>query len=123
MRTQVGKPLQRAETLKKMKKCPCGKSHDMDHPHFTTKKYLEEKGSQVTNKGYKTAHEKADKQEKAKYPKAYEDLKQQVRKIPKGQLLGKVEKGKIEVSKKVPKSERNEVAYHEASEKKSLKLK
>lgn len=105
-----------------MKKCSCGKSHDSDHPHFTTKRFLEEKGSQVTKKGYKTAHEEADKKEKAKYPKTYEDLKQQVRKIPKGQLLGKVEKGKIEVSKKVPKSEREEVAYHESIEKKRLKL-
>jgi hypothetical protein len=95
--------------------------HSTDHPHFKTVKWAEEKGSQVNRKHYATSHEKADQAEKKAYPSGYEDLKNLVRKVPKGELLGKVsKKGTIEVSKMVPSKERREVAYHEATEIDSL---
>lgn len=82
---------------------------------------IKKKGFPLTDKKYKTSHEEADIAEKKKYPKGYKELKNIDEKISKNQLIGKNTKtGKIEVSKKVPKKLRNEVAFHEKVENKNI---
>lgn len=79
----------------------------------------------TSSKFYKTAHEKADKKEKTKYPKGYEEMKKVDRKVmkkDKKELAGKnLKSGKIEVNKIVPKKLRKEVAYHEKIENREIK--
>jgi hypothetical protein len=63
------------------------------------------------------SHRKADKLEKQKYPKGYKILKHLGNSLGKHELLGEhTSKGKIEISKKVPKAQRKEVAFHERIE-------
>ena len=82
------------------------------------------KGYPVTSNSFSGANSEADVQEKRKYPQGYAKLKKIDKKLPKGQILGHhTKKGKIEVSKKVPKKLRNEVAYHEKVEHKIMKKK
>lgn len=97
-----------------------------------TKKYilkprLSDKGFPQSSKFYKEAHQAADKAEKKAFPKDYEKMKKVDAKLPRHELAGKnFPSGKIEVSKKVPKQYRNEVALHEKVENriaKSLKQK
>lgn len=102
-------------------KCPtCGKQHGKDHPHIVSG--ITDKGFPTHSKGYASAHEQADKAEKKKYPKGYPKLKKLDQEVGKHELIGKNSKsGKIEVSKKVPKSLRKEVAFHEEVENKILR--
>ena len=97
--------------------------HSSDQ-HFSLMKDIEEKGFPTAEKDYEDAHKHADILEKKKYPKGYEKLKKIDNNLPKRQLAGKnLPSGKIEVSKKVPKSLRKEVAFHERVENKYLKSK
>ena len=103
-------------------KCPtCGKQHDSDHPHIMAK--LSEKGFPTKVKGYASAHAAADRAEKKKFPKGYQALKKMdITAGKKHELIGKNTKsGKIEVSEKVPKKLRAEVAYHEKTVNKILR--
>ena len=69
-----------------------------------------------------TAHQEASKAEKKKFPKGYEKLKKLVYKCKPDELLGHETKGgHIEIEKKVPKSLRKEVVFHEKTEHKNLK--
>jgi hypothetical protein len=75
---------------------------------------IKKKGYPTAEKDYATSHEKADKVEKKTYPKGYKKMQKVDDKIPKGELAGThSKKGKIEISKKVPKKLRKEVATHE----------
>lgn len=109
--------------MQKNKCKQCGKEHGPDHPHILSK--LTDRGFPTHSKRYDYAHKEANKAEKKKYPKGYEDLKQLDRGLSdKHELIGKNTKaGKIEVSKKVPKKYRDEVAYHEKVENKILRKK
>lgn len=105
-------------------RCPhCG----MNHPgNFHTEKYelkdrIPDKGFPTSSKRYPESHEKADKEEKKKYPNGYNSLKSLVKKTPHGELLGKSTRtGRVEVSDKVPRKLREEVAFHEKTENKDL---
>ncbi len=104
--------------------CPtCGKNHDSNHPHIMAK--INEKGFPTKARGYANAHAAADRAEKKKFPKGYEQLKKMDISVgKKHELIGKNTKsGKIEVAKKVPKKFRPEVAYHEQVENKILRKK
>lgn len=105
-----------------MTKCKkCGKDHPVSY-------HLEDKiphgGYPRSQKGYKSAHNEANKAEKAIYPKGYEKMKHIDAKLSKKEDAGTNTKtGKIEVSKKVPRVLRQEVAYHEKIENKKLRKK
>jgi hypothetical protein len=89
---------------------------------YKLEKKIIRKGFPTATKQYPTAHEEASKDEKKKYPKGYEKLKKLDEKLPAGQLIGKnTRSGKIEVSKVVPKKERNEVAFHERDENRRIR--
>ncbi len=89
---------------------------------YKLKKKIARKGFPTSNKNYKEAHEEASNAEKKKYPSGYKKLKKLDKEVPEGELIGKNTKsGKIEVSKKVPEKERNEVAFHEKYESKAIK--
>lgn len=94
----------------------CGKTHGPNHPHIVSR--LREKGYPTSSKRYPSAHEEASKEEKERYPKGYAKLKKlDIQAGEKHELLGTNKKnGKIEVSKKVPKPLRSEVAFHEKVE-------
>lgn len=93
----------------------------------TMKKYylkdrLKDSGFPTHNPFYQIAHRKAEKLEKQKFPTGYEKMKSIDAKLSKHELAGKnLRSGKIEVSKKVPKQYRKEVAYHERMENKFIK--
>ena len=93
-----------------------------------TKKYvlrprLSDKGFPQSSKFYKEAHQAADKAEKKAFPIDYEKMKKVDAKIPKHELAGKnLPNGKLEVSKKVPKPYRNEVALHEKIENRKIHI-
>lgn len=103
----------------------CGKNHEESHPHFKLVKKLTDKGFPTHEKKYKEAHEKANKAEKRKFGvEAFRNLEAGDRKMGKHDLAGKnTKKGKIEVSRRVPKNDRREVAYHEEVENKILRKK
>ena len=87
-------------------------------------KKLKEKGFPTSSKHYPEAHEEADKKEKKKFGKGYKSMKKVDDKLDKGELAGKnFKSGKLEVSSKVPKKYRKEVAYHEEVENKILRKK
>ena len=101
----------------------CGGKHDTEE-HFKVVEKLNDKGFPVHDKRYKSAHAGANRAEKAKFPKGYEEMKKIDRKEGRHELVGKNSKsGKIEVEKKVPKRLREEVAYHEETENKTLRKK
>lgn len=107
-----------------MKCNKCGKSHESTHPHFKLVKELNDKGFPTHSPKYASAHEKANKVEKKAYPKGYKEMQKVDRKLSKHELAGKNERsGKIEVSKKVPKHLREEVALHEKVENKAIRKK
>lgn len=84
---------------------------------------IKRKGFPTSSKKYKTAHAEATRAEKKKFPaKNYNKLKHLDYSVPKNELIGKNTKsGKIEISKKVPKKLRAEVAFHERVENKAIK--
>lgn len=107
-----------------MKKCKtCGKSH---HESYHLKDRIKDKGY-PTNQGkqYQSAHKAANKAEKNRFPKGFEELKDiDISMGKKHELAGKnTRSGKVEVSKKVPKRLRDEVSYHEKVESKKLRKK
>lgn len=108
-----------------MKKCKCkGKKHE-DNCSYKSIPILEDSGFPTHSRKYKSAHKEANREEKDKFgAKQYHELDKLDRKLPKHELSGKNTKsGKIEVSEKVPKNLRNEVAYHEKVENKQLRKK
>jgi hypothetical protein len=103
----------------------CGKSHSKDNPHYEVVDKLSDKGFPTHDKKYKIAHNAANRAEIKKYGrKAFSDVGIVDRHLGHHELAGKNTKtGKIEVSKKVPKKMREEVAYHEEVENKILRKK
>ena len=84
-------------------------------------KNLKEKGFPTSSKNYASSHEKADKIEKAKYPKGYATLKKDEKKLKPKELMGKnTRSGKIEVEKKFSKH-KAEISLHEKTENKEIK--
>jgi hypothetical protein len=109
-----------------MKKCiKCGKLHEKTHPHFREVDKLTDKGFPTHAKRYKTAHRSANKDEKKAFgEKSFKALEKISRKVSSHELIGKnTRSGKVEVSSKVPKKYRNEVAYHEKKENDILRRK
>lgn len=98
--------------------CPiCKKEHGI-HYHVVNK--LTDNGFPVHTKQYKTAHAEASRDEKSRFPKGYEKLKHM--QLGKHELIGKnTQSGKILIEKKVAKSLRDEVAFHELDENKRIK--
>jgi hypothetical protein len=63
---------------------------------------------------YHDAHRDANREEKKEYPKGYQQMKKVDDELPDDEYSGTHNrKGKIEVSKKVPPKDREEVALHE----------
>lgn len=86
---------------------------------YTVKKSIKakEKEFPLSSKKYPSAHREANKEEKAKYPSGFKQLTKLEHHLGKEELLGHSTKsGTIQVSKKVPKKYRKEVAYHEKVE-------
>ncbi|HEV2917567.1 MAG TPA: hypothetical protein VGW78_07540 [Candidatus Babeliales bacterium] len=84
--------------------------------------YISRKGYPEHDPNYHEAHTIANQKEKAKYPKGYLRLKKLDQKVPAGKMIGhNTKSGKISVSNKVPKSLREEVAFHERVESKALR--
>jgi len=106
-----------------MKCKKCGKTHGSNHPHIMAQ--INEKGFPTKARGYAYAHATADRAEKKKFPKGYEQLKKMdITAGKKHELIGKNTKsGNIEVSENVPKKLRDEVAFHEKTENKILRKK
>lgn len=74
-----------------------------------------------SSKDFSKANDYANREEKKKYPKGYKKLEKIDSHLHKGEILGHInKKGKITISKKVPKKQREEVAYHEKMERKKL---
>lgn len=92
-------------------------------PKYKVIKELKSKGWPTANKKYHEAHEIANKVEKKDYgSKAFKYMEKVDDRLKRGELAGKNTKtGKIEVSQKVPKKYRPEVAKHESTEYKALK--
>lgn len=104
----------------------CGKTHDKpDHPHYRLVSSLHDSGFPTHSDRYGNAHEKANRAEKAQFgSKSYDALGRVDKGLKKHELAGKnLKSGKIEVSKKVPKKLRDEVAFHEGIESKALRKK
>lgn len=92
-------------------------------PEYSVKKELRARDKEfpLNSKKYPAAHRAANKAEKAKYPEGFKKLTRLEHKLGKDELLGHSYKsGKIEVSAKVPKKNREEVALHEKVENKIL---
>lgn len=106
-----------------MKCTYCGKDHEKNHIHFRIVSRLSDKGYPTHARKYAASHEEADKKEKKAYgSKSYNAMKKVDSKLDKHELAGKnFKSGKVEVSKKVPKKYRNEVAFHEKKESESLR--
>ena len=76
----------------------------------------------LNSKEYPTAHKEANKAEKSEYPKGFKKLEKIERHLSHDELLGHSTKsGKIQISEKVPKENRAEVALHEKVENKKIK--
>jgi hypothetical protein len=110
---------------KKMKCEFCGKHHDKARPHYTSANRISDKGFPTHSKKYNEAHKEANKEEKQKFgEKAFKEMEKIDSKLEKHELAGKnTRTGKIEVSYKVPKKFREQVAYHEKVENKILRKK
>jgi hypothetical protein len=97
------------------------------HPStYHTEKYITDEGfpRHPDREEYEKAHRRADKAEKKAFPKGYQEMKKVDDKLGKHELAGKNSKtGKVEVSEKVPKKLRAEVAMHEKTENKILRKK
>lgn len=104
----------------------CGKTHDKsDHPHYRLVSDLHDTGYPTSSHRYPNAHSKANAAEKAKFGEAsFKAMNKVDAGLKKHELAGKnLKTGKIEVSKKVPKKYRAEVALHEEVESKVLRKK
>ncbi len=104
----------------------CGKTHDkQDHPHYRIVSDLHDTGFPTHSSKYHSAHSKANAAEKAKFGEAnFKAMNKVDAGLKKHELAGKnLKSGKIEVSKKVPKKYRSEVALHEQVESKELRKK
>jgi hypothetical protein len=105
-----------------MAKCRlCGGNHS---PSYHLEKKIQHGGFPSGQPGYKAAHMAANKAEKAAFPKGYAQMKKIDSGLPKGQDSGNnTSAGKLEVSMKVPKKYRKEVAFHEEVESQKLRKK
>ncbi len=75
----------------------------------------------LNSKSYSKANSEADTKEKKSNPKGYEKLKKMEKKEKPNEIMGHItKKGKVYVSKKVPKSLRQEVAQHDIDERKAI---
>jgi hypothetical protein len=85
---------------------------------------IKETGFPTSSKNYLSAHEQANKAEKKKFPKGYEVLKKEVRKVAKKHdpLATNTKTGEIKVEKKYKKY-KNELTFHEKTENKILRKK
>ncbi len=104
----------------------CGKTHDkQDHPHYRLVSDLHDTGFPTHSNKYHSAHRKANRAEKAEFgTPSFDAMNKVVAGLKKHELAGKnLKSGKIEVSKKVPKKYRAEVALHEEVESKAIKAK
>lgn len=104
----------------------CGAKHDKStHPHYKLVSQLNDKKFPTHSSDYPQAHRKANEAEEKAYGKrGFKQLERIDRKLAKHELAGKnLRTGKLEVSKKVPKKYRDEVAYHEEVENKILRRK
>jgi hypothetical protein len=104
----------------------CGRSHEKsDHPHYRLVSDLHDSGYPTHSRKYHSAHAKANAAEKASFGDAsFRAMNKVDAGLKKHELAGKNTKtGKIEVSKKVPKKYRDEVALHEEVESKALRKK
>lgn len=102
----------------------CGKGHSTATHYKVTSKLTDKGFPTHPKKSYQKSHEAANRAEKKKYPKGYEEMKKIDSRLGKHELVGKNTKsGKIEVSKKVPAKLRSEVAYHEKVESENLRRK
>jgi hypothetical protein len=101
----------------------CGAKHANTHPHYKLVRELTSKGFPTHSADYAQAHRKANKAEEKQFGKrAFNKLEKYVKGSSKHELIGKnLKSGKLEVSKKVPKKMREEVAYHEEVENKILR--
>ncbi len=102
----------------------CGASHEKStHPHYKLVDSLNDKGFPRDKNDYLEAHKMANKKEKSAYGKRpFKQLERIDDKLSKHELAGKnLKTGKLEVSKRVPKKLRSEVAYHEEVENKILR--
>jgi hypothetical protein len=89
---------------------------------YKLEKKVPRKGFPTSNKEYHEAHSEADAREKKKYPKGYKTVAKNDKKTPYTELLGtNTPSGKIIVSARVPKANREEIAYHEQVESKAIK--
>ena len=95
--------------------CPdCGKNHPRS---YHLEKKIARKGFPTASKFYESSHKAADVQEKKDHPKGYEKMKKVDSALPEDELAGKnTRSGRIDVSRKVPRPLRAEVAEHEAVE-------
>lgn len=104
----------------------CGKTHDKaDHPHYRLVSSLNDSGFPTHSRDYDSAHRKANKAEKEQFgTRSFKAMEKVDSRLKKHELAGKnLKSGKIEVSEKVPKKLRAEVALHEAVESKALRKK
>lgn len=89
---------------------------------YHLEKEISDKGFPRSEKRYEAAHKQADIQEKKDFPKGYEEMKHVDARLGRHELSGKnLKGGKIEVSEKVPKKLRQEVAEHEFIENRILR--
>jgi hypothetical protein len=104
----------------------CGEDHEKSNDlQYCVVRDLHDSGYPTHSRGYNRAHAKANIAEKAAFGNtSYNAMKKVDAGLKKHELAGKNTKtGKIEVSKKVPKKYRAEVALHEAVESKVLRKK
>jgi len=104
----------------------CGKVHEKtNHPHYVIVRDLHDSGYPTHSRSYDRAHRKANRVEKEVFGHTnFDAMKKVDAGLKKHELAGKNTKtGKIEVSKKVPKKYRDEVALHKYVESKALRKK
>lgn len=103
----------------------CGEKHGTNQHHYCVVHSLDDSGFPTHSKNYPRAHRLANKAEKKAFgSKAFKEMEKIDAKLKKGELSGKNTKsGKLFVSSKVPKKFREEVAFHEMVENKSLRRK
>lgn len=88
-------------------------------------KLTEKKGRfPLSSKKFSEANAEADVKEKKIHPKGYEKLKKIEKKLKPKEILAHInKKGKVYVSKKVPKTLRKEVIEHDVNEKSFIERK
>lgn len=89
---------------------------------YQVEKKLTKSGYPYKQKDYEKVNAEADTAEKKKYPKNYARMKKVDASLDKDEFAATISKsGKVKVNAKVPKSLREEAAYHDKIELKKLK--